>query len=92
MKDQTKIVVGGGIVVLALAAACGAFASRGTEGVDLQPITSVTEAPDGDCDEGDLYEKYPDPDCGGRWYGTPTPGAKPSAKKTPAPVKTTKRR
>lgn len=52
-----------------------------------------TEAPDGDCDTGDLYESKPDPDCGGRWYGTPAPAVKKTptqapARKTPGPRRT----
>lgn len=47
------------------------------------PAAEQTEAPDGDCDAGDLRESKPDPDCGGLWLGTPTP----AAKKTTAPDK-----
>lgn len=50
-------------------------------------VAEQTEAPDGDCDEGDKYESKPDPDCGGLWLGTPTPAAKrstaPASRPTP---------
>lgn len=90
MSSGTKIVfaVVAGLVVVAL---CGYAAQRGTFGTP--PAVEQTEAPDGDCDAGDLRESKPDPDCGGLWLGTPTPAAKkttaPAApKKTPGPRRT----
>lgn len=44
-----------------------------------------TDTPD--CDLGDLYEKKPDPDCGGLWLGTPSPATK-KTPGAPAPAPT----
>jgi hypothetical protein len=90
------------LLTLTAAAACD---NRPAEEIEL-PIDVVEQA-DGDCDLGDLYERTPDPDCGGRWYGTPAPrrttavpqpvrtatgAARPTPVKPPAPATKTTRR
>jgi hypothetical protein len=86
MNSTTKtagIVAAVIVSALALGFACsgGGFQNGPT------PAAEQTEAPDGDCDAGDLRESKPDPDCGGLWLGTPTPAAKrstaPASRPTP---------
>lgn len=94
LKKVAAIVVAVGIVL-----ACG-FGVATLVRSGGQPVVAESEqpeaqdepeAPDGDCDTGDLYESKPDPDCGGRWLGTPRPVASPKApvvRQTPgAPTK-----
>jgi hypothetical protein len=101
MKKPTRtalaLATGAALLTFGTAAAC-----EGRPAEDAEPIEISIEQPDGDCDLGDLYERTPDPDCGGRWYGTPTPRrgtaitpqpTRTGAAKPPAPVtKTTRRR
>lgn len=94
-RSNRKPLLVAGLVslVVFIACVCGLWAFDSTNGRSSTPGVEQTEAPDGDCDAGDLRESKPDPDCGGLWLGTPTPAAKkttaPAApKKTPGPRRT----
>ncbi len=69
------------IVIPAMLAAALFTGAAACEPSDAPTGVEVnTDTPD--CDWGDLHEKKPDPDCGGLWFGTPSP----AVKKTPGAV------
>lgn len=97
---KTKHAVAAVLIILVVVFTCGYALSRGDTGTtpaveQTEQPEQELELPDGDCDTGDLYESKPDPDCGGRWLGTPTPRVAspkaPTVRKTAAP-KTSRRR